>query len=182
MRQRWLAVLCYLVLVGAFAASVWASYRAAFPERGLYRVVGSFQARDGDRRILIRHESVPGLMDEMDLMSLDVESTAVLEGTALRAGDRVRVTVRQLPGRLVVTDVQKLPRFRRRPRRPGAGPERPRSRSGKVREVGNQLADLLVAQVEPERRHARLPERAAPVLDHLEQVVVGERPERGRVG
>ena len=133
MRQRWLAVLCYMVLVGAFAASVWASYRAAFPGRGLYRVVGSFQARYGDTRILIRHESVPGLMDEMDLMSLDVESPGVLEGAALRAGDRVRVTVRQLPGRLVVTEIQKLPRFRRRPAAARRRPGRPRSRSGNVR-------------------------------------------------
>jgi hypothetical protein len=108
-RQRWLAALLYLVLVSAFAAGVWASYRAAYPGRDLHRVVGSIQARYGDTRILIRHEPVPGLMDGMDLMSLDVESPGVLDRAALRAGDRVQVTVRQLPGRLVVTEIQKLP-------------------------------------------------------------------------
>jgi Copper binding periplasmic protein CusF len=109
MRQRSLVALFYLILVGAFAAGVWASYRAAFPERGLYRVVGSLQARHGEAGILIRHESVPGLMDEMDLMSLDVESRDLLERAAVQPGDRVRVTVRQFPGRLVVTEIQRLP-------------------------------------------------------------------------
>jgi hypothetical protein len=45
----------------------------------------------------------------MDLMSLDVESRDLLERAAVRPGDRVRVTVRQFPGRLVVTEIQRLP-------------------------------------------------------------------------
>jgi hypothetical protein len=97
------------VLVGAFAAGVWASYRAAFPGRDLYRVDGVLQAHYGDRHILIRHETVPGLMDEMELMSLDVESPDLLDRAALSPGDRVRLTVRQRPGRLVVTEIQRLP-------------------------------------------------------------------------
>lgn len=108
MARRWLVV-CYVALVAAFGAGVWASYRAAFPGKGLYRVVGLFEARHGDRGVLIRHEAVPGLMDEMNLMSLEVESRDLLDRAALSRGDRVRLTVRQLTDRLEITEIRKLP-------------------------------------------------------------------------
>ena len=88
---------------------MWASYRAAVPGKGLYRVVGLFEARYGDRGVLIRHEAVPGLMDEMNLMSLEAESRDLLDRAALSRGDRVRLTVRQLSDRLEITGIQKLP-------------------------------------------------------------------------
>lgn len=109
MSRRWLVAALYLALLGAFAAGVWASYRAAFPGAGLYRVTGVLEARYGDTRILIRHETVPGLMEEMDLMSLDVEFRELLDAADLRRGDRIRLTVRQLPDRLLVTEIRKLP-------------------------------------------------------------------------
>jgi hypothetical protein len=71
-------------------------------------VLGGLPARHGDTGILLRHEPVPGLMDEMDLMSLDVESCAVLERAAVPPGDRLRVSAGTAP-RLVVTEIQWRP-------------------------------------------------------------------------
>jgi hypothetical protein len=108
-RTRWIAAVLYIVLVGAFAAGVWASYRAMYPGQGLYRMTGVFQVRWDDRTILVNHEEVPGLMSEMGAMSLVVESKELLDEAGLRPGDRVRLIVRQLPDRLVVTEIRKLP-------------------------------------------------------------------------
>jgi hypothetical protein len=48
-------------------------------------------------------------MDEMNLMSLEVESRDLLDRAALSRGDRVRLTVRQSTDRLEITEIQKLP-------------------------------------------------------------------------
>lgn len=47
-------------------------------------------------------------MGVMELMSFDVESKAVLDGVPLTAGDRVRLTIRQTPDRLLVVKIQKF--------------------------------------------------------------------------
>jgi hypothetical protein len=47
-------------------------------------------------------------MDEMESMALIAESTALLDGADLHRGDRVRLTVRQEPGRLVAVEIQKI--------------------------------------------------------------------------
>ena len=47
-------------------------------------------------------------MDEMESMALFAESAALLDGADLRRGDRVRLTVRQEPGRLVAVEIQKI--------------------------------------------------------------------------
>ena len=96
------------MLLAAFAAGIWGSYRDSFPGKGLYRVSGVFETRAGETMILVKHEAVPGLMPEMGSMVLVAASPAMLDRAALRPGDRVRFTVRQLPDRLLIVDVQKM--------------------------------------------------------------------------
>ena len=71
-------------------------------------MTGVFEARGGPTLILVRHDKVPGFMDEMDSMALFAESPALLDGAELARGDRVRVTVRQEKDRLVVVEIQKI--------------------------------------------------------------------------
>ena len=94
--------------MAGFAAGIWGTYRAAFPGPGLYRVTGIFEARSGPTLILIRHDKVPGFMDEMESMALFAESSALLDGADLHRGDRVRITVRQEQDRLVAVEIQKV--------------------------------------------------------------------------
>ena len=47
-------------------------------------------------------------MDEMESMAIFAESTELLDRADLRRGDRVRVTVRQEPGRLIAVEIQKI--------------------------------------------------------------------------
>ncbi len=58
--------------------------------------------------MLIRHDKVPGFMDEMESMALFAESSALLDGADLHRGDRVRITVRQEQDRLVAVEIQKV--------------------------------------------------------------------------
>ena len=97
-----------MLLLAGFAAGIWGSYRAAFPGRGLYRVSGVFEARGGPDLILVRHEKVPGFMDEMESMALFAESAEWLDAADLRRGDRLRLTVRPEKDRLVVVEIQKV--------------------------------------------------------------------------
>ena len=47
-------------------------------------------------------------MDEMESMALFTESAGLLDGGDLHRGDRVRVTVRQEPSRLIAVEIQKI--------------------------------------------------------------------------
>jgi len=58
--------------------------------------------------LLVRHDKVPGFMDEMDSMAIFAESSGLVYGADLHRGDRVRVIVRQEPGRLVAVEIQKI--------------------------------------------------------------------------
>ena len=107
--RRWLAPLLYVVLVVAFATGIWGSYRAVFPARDLHRVTGVFESRIGDTMILVRHDKVPGLMDEMKSMKFIVESRRLLDQAQLRSGDRVRFTLRQTPDKLLLVEIQRIP-------------------------------------------------------------------------
>jgi hypothetical protein len=100
--------LLFVLLLAGFAAGIWGSYRDAFPGRGLYRVTGVFQARWGETLILVRHDEVPGLMEEMASMAFVVESKALLDQARLETGDRIRFTVRQTPDRLLVVEIRKI--------------------------------------------------------------------------
>ena len=107
-RVRWAVPVLFVLLLAAFAAGIWGSYRESFPARGLYRVSGVFETRWGETMILVRHEAVPGLMQEMGSMALFAESQEMLDRAALRPGDRVRFTVRQLPDKLLIVEIRKV--------------------------------------------------------------------------
>jgi len=79
-----------------------------FPARGLYRVTGVFEARSGDTLMLVKHDVVPGFMDEMLSMAIFAESPALLDAAAVGRGDRVRLTVRQEKDRLVAVEILKI--------------------------------------------------------------------------
>lgn len=71
-------------------------------------MTGVFEDRGGETMILVRHDAVPGLMEEMSAMALFAESKELLDRAALRRGDRVRFTVRPLPDKLLVIEIRKL--------------------------------------------------------------------------
>ena len=96
------------MLLAGLAAGIWGSYRAVFPAKGLYRVTGVFQSRAGDTLIIVTHDAVPGLMEEMGFMAFFVESKAMLDEARLESGDRIRLTVRQVPDRLLVVEIRKI--------------------------------------------------------------------------
>lgn len=98
----------FFVLLAAFAAGIWGSYRAAFPARGLYRVTGVFEARAGDTTMLVKHDTVPGLMGEMTSMAVVAESKDLLDRARLGRGDRLRLTVRPAGDSLVAVEIQKI--------------------------------------------------------------------------
>jgi len=104
----WAVPVLFLILLAAFAAGIWVSYREAFPAKGLYRVTGVFESRHGETMILVKHDAVPGLMQEMSSMAFFAESRELLDRAALHPGDRIRFTVRQLPDKLLVVEIQKL--------------------------------------------------------------------------
>jgi hypothetical protein len=105
---RWVLAALFLLLLCLFAAGIWGSYRDAFPGKGLYRVTGVFEQRWGDTMILVRHDAVPGLMEQMNSMAFRAESKDLLDRADLHPGDRVRFTIRQVPDALLVVEIQKI--------------------------------------------------------------------------
>ena len=106
--RRWAVPVLFCILLGGFAAGIWGSYRAVFPAQGLYRISGVLQSRAGDTLIVVGHGAVPGLMDEMGSMAFFAESKELLDRAQLEPGDRIRLTVRQVPDRLLVVEIQKV--------------------------------------------------------------------------
>ena len=106
--SRWWTPALYVVLLAAFAVGIWGSYRAVFPGPGLYRVTGVFAARAGAEMMLVRHEAVAGLMDDMESMLFFTESKELLDRAALTPGDRILLTVRKAPERLLVVEIRKV--------------------------------------------------------------------------
>ncbi len=95
-------------MLSGLGAGIWGSYREIFPARGLYRMTAVVESVSGDTTVLVRHEAVSGLMDQMSSMALFAESRELLDRADLHPGDRVRFTLRQLPDRLVILEVQKI--------------------------------------------------------------------------
>ena len=58
--------------------------------------------------VTVKHEKLPGLMDEMESMVLMAESKEVLDRATLLPGDRVRLTIRPTGDRLLLVDIQKI--------------------------------------------------------------------------
>lgn len=71
-------------------------------------MTGVFEARGGSTLMVVRHDAVPGFMDEMQSMALFAESPGLLDAADLRRGDRVRLTVRPEKDRLVAVEIQKI--------------------------------------------------------------------------
>ena len=105
---RWAVPLVFVLLLAGFAAGIWGSYREVYPGKGLFRVTGVFEGRGGDNLILVSHDAAPGVMDEMSRMAFYTETKEMLDGAGLRRGDRVRLTVRQLPDRYLVVEIRKI--------------------------------------------------------------------------
>lgn len=106
--RGWVAPVLFVVLLAAFAAGVWGVYRAAFPGPGLHRVSGVYENRFTDLMISVRHERIPGVMDEMSYMVFMAETKGLIDRAKLMPGDRVRLTVRTTPDRLLLVDIQKI--------------------------------------------------------------------------
>jgi hypothetical protein len=106
---RWVVPLLFFVLLMVgFAAGIWGTWRAIYPGPGLHRVTGVFEARAGDTLMIVNHDPAPGLMDEMVNMAFFAETKEMLDAAGLQPGDRVRLTVRQLPDRYLVVEVRKI--------------------------------------------------------------------------
>ena len=106
--RRWAVPLVFVSLLAGFAAGIWGSYRDVYPGRGLFRVTGVFEGRGSDTLILVSHDAAPGVMDEMSKMAFYAETKEMLDVAGLRRGDRVRLTVRQLPDRYLVVEIRKI--------------------------------------------------------------------------
>ena len=105
---RWAAPVLFVLLALSFAAGIWGTWREVYPGPGLYRVTGVFEGRAGDTLMLVSHDAAAGLMDEMSRMAFYAETRDVLDRADLRRGDRVRLTVRQLPDRYLVVEIKKI--------------------------------------------------------------------------
>ena len=106
--RRWAVPLVFVSLLAGFAAGIWGSYRDVYPGRGLFRVTGVFEGRGSDTLLLVSHDAAPGVMDEMSKMAFYAETKEMLDVAGLRRGDRVRLTVRQLPDRYLVVEIRKI--------------------------------------------------------------------------
>jgi hypothetical protein len=106
--RRWAVPLVFVLLLAGFAAGIWGSYREVYPGQGFFRVTGVFEGRGVDTLILVSHDAAPGVMDEMSRMAFYAETKEMLDGAGLRHGDRVRLTVRQLPDRYLVVEIRKI--------------------------------------------------------------------------
>lgn len=106
--RRWVAPALFAALLAAFGAGIWGIYRSNFPGQGLYRASGVYETRLTDVMVIVKHEKMPGLMDEMQSMVFMAESKDVLDRAKLSTGDRVRLTIRPTAERLLLVDIQKI--------------------------------------------------------------------------
>jgi hypothetical protein len=106
--RRWVAPVLFGVLLAAFGAGIWGTYRSNCPGQGLYRAGGVYETRLTDVMVIVKHEKMPGLMDEMQSMVFMAESRDVLDRAKLLAGDRVRLTIRPNGERMLLVDIQKI--------------------------------------------------------------------------
>ena len=105
---RWFVPAVVLLALAVFGAGIRGTYRAMFPGQGLYRMVAVVEQAPRDGVVVVTHDAVSGLMGQMSSMALFAESQAALDHADLRAGDRARFTLRQLPSKLLIVDVQKI--------------------------------------------------------------------------
>ena len=100
---RWVLVLLFLVLLGAFAAGIWGTILRP----PAYEVRGTIVARPAPDLILLRHEAVTALgMSAMELMAVDGDP-ALLDAVGPRPGDRVKLAVRPQGERIVLLRIER---------------------------------------------------------------------------
>jgi len=94
----------FIALVVAFAVALWATV----VRPPAYEVRGEIVARPAANLILVRHDSAPALgMAPMELMAV-FSDPALLDGTGVKPGDRVRLAVRRTGEDLTLLRVERL--------------------------------------------------------------------------
>ncbi|PYN77112.1 MAG: hypothetical protein DMD97_10150 [Candidatus Rokuibacteriota bacterium] len=103
--SRAFVALLFVVLLAAFAVGIWGTVLRP----AAYEVRGVLVARPTPDLIVVRHEPVAGLgMGAMELMAVSAEP-ALLDPLAPKAGDRVKLAVRQRDDRLILLRIERLP-------------------------------------------------------------------------
>jgi len=116
---RWPGVFIGLGVLAAAAGVAWTAWTVTDPNRDedgpkIYKGVGVVEQiirapwefdreRDG---VVIRHEAIKDLMDEAMTHPFVVKARRLLRG--LRPGDRIRFTLKDTPGALLVIYVKKI--------------------------------------------------------------------------
>jgi hypothetical protein len=96
-------VVLFVVLLGLFAAGLWGT----LVRPPAYEVRGELVARAAPDLILIRHQPVSALgMGAMETMAVR-GAPAALDAAGLKAGDRVRLAVRQDGDALVLVWIER---------------------------------------------------------------------------
>lgn len=89
-----------------FVAGIWGTILRP----AAYEVRGTVVARPAPDMLVVRHDAIAGFgMGPMELMAVFGEP-ARLDGVDPRAGDRLRLAVRQDGDRLILVRIEKLPR------------------------------------------------------------------------
>src|SRR6266850_3392242 len=97
--------LLFVVLLAAFAVGIWGTVLRP----AAYEVRGVLVARPAPDLIVVRHEPIAGLgMGAMELMTVSAEP-ALLDPVAPKAGDRLKLAVRQRDDRLMLLRIERLP-------------------------------------------------------------------------
>jgi len=102
--KRWVFLCLLLVVV---IAGAWLGWRSLRPVKGVYRTGAVIQEIWGKDLVLLKHDSIPGLMDESMSMAFFVESPEMLSG--VKPGDRFRITLKETPGKLLIIKMEPLP-------------------------------------------------------------------------
>jgi hypothetical protein len=105
-RGRLLITAVFALLLAGWAIGIWATML-----RGtVQEVTGTFIARPSATMILVRHDALPPLgMQPMELMAVEVDAREVIDHAALQPGDRLSLTVRQRPDRVIALKIRKSP-------------------------------------------------------------------------
>ena len=102
--KRWVGVVVVLLALGG---GLWVTVKAITPEKGVYRTNAVIQEIWAKDLVLVKHEPIPGLMDESMSMAFFVQSPKMLEG--VKSGDRFRITLKETPGKLLIVKMERAP-------------------------------------------------------------------------
>jgi hypothetical protein len=104
-RSRLLLLALFAALLAAFAAGLWRTVIRP----PAYELRGEVVARAAPGVLLVRHGPFGALgMGAMETMAVEGDP-ALLEGSGVRPGDRVRLAVRPEGDRLVILRIERVP-------------------------------------------------------------------------